>query len=259
MSILLDGRKIGSMHTTRTVQGEHVTTLQTMSFELERSGIKLSLSTSERDEETVAGKPLGFESRTKISGIETVVHGTVKADGKIEVVSEVGGAQKIRTIDWPKQALLAEGLRRAEQSAGLKRGTHYRSLAFQVEDLTAVEVDSVVGEPTMVDLPDGRHELVRIEQTEQLPGAPTHTIAWLDNDYNIAKLTLPVMGYELTMLACSQACAEAPNQSTDLFVHTLVPAPRALSAEELPMASCYGLMQMAQTNRCNSRIPTNNR
>src|SRR5580765_8364057 len=90
MSVLLDGRKIGSMHTTRSVDGEHVRTTQAMQIELERSGLKVALSTSESDEETSEGRPLRFESRTKISGIESVQTGVIGADGKLEVTTEVG-------------------------------------------------------------------------------------------------------------------------------------------------------------------------
>jgi Transglutaminase-like superfamily len=232
MSVLLDGRKIGNMHTTRTVQGDRVTTTQTMSLTLERAGIKVALGTSETDEETRDGKPLAFESRTKISGTETVIHGAVKGD-QIELTSTIGGATQTRSLPWPKGALLSEGLRLAEEKAGLSAGTRFSSLAFQAETLDAVEVESKVGENANVDLPGGKHALTRVEQLVKMPGAPTNTVAWIDSDFNIAKLILPVMGYDLTMLACDKACAQAPNQSADILVRGMVQAPRAISASEL--------------------------
>ncbi|MBS0583404.1 MAG: transglutaminase domain-containing protein [Proteobacteria bacterium] len=232
MSVLLDGRKIGSMHTTRSVDGERVRTTQALQIELERSGLKVALSTSETDEETRAGKPLRFESRTKISGIENVQTGTIGADGKLEATTEVGGAKQTRTLDWPQGALLAEGLRLAEERHGLTPGTRYRALAFQAENLEAVEVDSRVGARETVILPDGKRELVRIEQTIVLGGAPTKTVSWVEADSSVRKLLVPMMGYELTMLACSKACATAPNQAPDILVRTLLASPRALTADE---------------------------
>ncbi len=232
MSVLLDGRKIGQMHTTRKVDGARVRTEQAMQIEIERSGLKLGMSTSEIDEETVDGRPLRFEAHTKISGIESVQTGLIRPDGRLEVTTEVGGAKQTRTLDWPQGALLAEGLRLAEEKHGLAPGTRYKALAFQVENLEAVQVDSRIAARETIDLPEGKRELVRIEQTVDLGGSPTRTASWIEPDFTVRKLLVPMMGYELTMLACSKNCATAPNQAPDILVRTLLSAPRALSADE---------------------------
>lgn len=232
MSVLLDGRKIGQMHSTRRIDGERVHTMQTMQIEIERSGLKVAMSTSETDEETLDGKPLRFESRTKISGIESVQTGVIRADGKLEVTTEVGGAKQTRALDWPQGALLAEGLRLAEEKHGLTPGTRYKALAFQVENLEAVEVDSRVGAREAIALPEGKRDLVPIEQSIVLGGAPTKTLSWVESDFSVRKLLVPMMGYELTMLACSKSCATAPNQASDILVRTLLSSPRALTPEE---------------------------
>lgn len=232
MSVLLDGRKIGQMHTTREADGTRVRTAQTMQIEIERSGLKVGMSTSETDEETLDGKPLRFQSRTKISGLESVQTGVIRADGKLEVTTEVGGAKQTLTLDWPQGALLAEGLRLTEERHGLAPGTRYKVAAFQAENLEAVAVDSHIGTREAVDLPGGRRELARLEQTLELGGSPTRTVSWVDADFSVRKLLMPMMGYELTMLSCSKACATAPNQASDILVHTLLPAPRAMTADE---------------------------
>ncbi len=232
MSVLLDGRKIGNMHTTRTLARERVTTTQEMRIELERAGLKVALSTSEVDEETRAGAPLRFESRSKVSGIENVQTGVVREGGKVDITTQVGGATQSRSIVWPAGALLAEGLRLAEEKGGLAPGTRYKAIAFQAENLEAVEVDSLVGTRETIDLPDGRRELIKVEQTIKLGGAPTRTLSWIEPDQTVKKLVVPMLGYELTMLACSKACATAPNQPADILVHSLVKAPHALGTQE---------------------------
>ncbi|HEY2396128.1 MAG TPA: transglutaminase-like domain-containing protein [Rudaea sp.] len=232
MSVLLSGRKIGSMHTTRVVHGERVVTRQQLRIELDRAGTRIALTTSETDEETLAGAPLAFESRTQMSGSETLVRGRIVDGHSVEVTSTIGGAAHTRTLEWPRGALLAEGLRLAEESAGTATGTRYSNLAFQPDNLEAITIDSSVAETAPVDLPDGKQTLTRIEQAIHLPDAPTRAEAWIDRDQNVAKLVMPVMGYELTMLACTRDCAQAPNQSADILVHALVAAPRALSADE---------------------------
>ena len=233
MTVLLDGRKIGNMHLTRRVQGDHVVTTQALSIELARTGIKVGLSSSETDTETRDGKPLGFETRSSISGIESVITGTVRSDGMCDVTTNIGGNPQKRTIAWPKGALLAEGLRLAEEKTSLKPGGHFTELAFQAESLDAVEVATTVGEGERIDLPDGVRKLIRIEQLIELPGAPTKSVAWVNNDQDIQKMTMSVMGYELTMLACSKSCAQAPNQSADILTHALAAAPAALTPDDL--------------------------
>jgi hypothetical protein len=231
MSVVLGGRKIGSMHTTRDVTRERVVTVQRMQIELDRAGTRIAMSTTETDEETPEGVPLAFESRTTLSGTETRVHGKVR-NGHVEVHTNVAGEKQTKTLDWPRGALLAEGLRLAEERAGVAAGTSYTNLAFQPDTLDAVAIDSRVGETGSVDLPDGARTLTRVDQVVHLPGAATHSVAWIDDEQNVAKLVMPIMGYELTLLACSQECAQAPNQAADILVHALVPAPRAISVAE---------------------------
>jgi len=233
MSVQLDGRKIGQMHTLREVRGEHVITTQTLDVELDRAGTKMKMSTREIDTETTDGRPLAFESRTLASGNASEIHGRAAADGKFRIDSEVGGAKRSHVIEWPKNALLAEGMRLAEQRSGLAPGTHFSELAFQAESLDAVEVESTIGAQEKVDLPGGARELTRVDQILHLPDAPARSTSFIDAQQNVRKLTLPVLGYELTMLACSRACAQAPNQPADILSHAMAPAPAALTAEEL--------------------------
>jgi len=233
MSVLLDGRKIGAMHTTRKVQGDHVITSQTMDVQLDRAGTKIALATSETDTETRDGKPLAFESRTTISGTTNVLRGTLRADGRFDVETQVGGAKQSHIVAWPQGALLAEGLRLANLRTGLDAATHDRELAFQPESLDAVEIESTIGAIELVELPDGKYKLTKIEQVIHFPGAQTSTVAWVDADLTVQKMAMPLMGYDLTMLACSKTCAQAPNQSSDILTHAMMPAPSAMSAAEL--------------------------
>ncbi|MBS0557471.1 MAG: lasso peptide biosynthesis protein [Proteobacteria bacterium] len=234
MSVLLDGRKIGNMQITRQVRDGTVITTQKMQVQLDRAGVRVDLSTGESDAETAAGEPLAFTSRSAISGIASTVQGTRRGDGRFDVVSEVGGAKSTRVIDWPKGALLAEGLRLAELRAGMAAGTRFSELAFQPETLDAIAVESVVGPRERVELPDGSVAMLsRIDQTFHLSGMTTNSRSWVDAEGLARKTTLPVMGLDLTMLACSKACANAPNQGADILVHALAQAPAAISAREL--------------------------
>lgn len=239
-TVLLDGRKIGSFESRREARGGTIVTLQKLEMVLDRAGSHVALSNAETSTETTDGRPLGFRSVSQLSGSETTIEGHVH-DGSIDVVTLTGGNQQKRSMSWPAGALLPEGLRLAGQRAGLAAGTTYGALAFQPSSLDAAQMTSVVRARENVDLPSGHMDLSRIEQTIAFPGAPMQSQAWVDADQTIYKLTMPILGVELTLLACDHACATAPNQGSDVFARTLMASPRALSTAELAGTMRYSV------------------
>lgn len=231
-TVLLDGRKIGRFESTRRVDGGRVETTQRLEITLERAGMRVSLGANESALETVDGKPLSFRSSSRLSGTESSIEGTLK--GKtLHVVTRTAGSEAQRDLPWPTGALLPEGQRLANLKAGLAPGTRHSIPAFQPSSLDVAETVTVVGEKQEVDLPGGRLTLSLVEQDINLPGAPTRMRSWVDSDQTLYKMTMPMMGVELTLLACDRACATAPNQGSDVFAQTLVKAPRALDHAEL--------------------------
>jgi hypothetical protein len=239
-TVLLDGRKIGSFESNRTLHDGQVVTTQALDLVLDRVGVQVTLSSRETATETLAGKPLAFSSVSRLSGSEIVVEGVVHA-GKVGVVTRSGGEETRRSLAWPEGALLAEGQRQAGMRAGLVPGTRYRMLSFQPSSLDAIAVTSVVGTAEPIDLPRGRLHLSPVEQTIEFPGAPMHSRSWVDANQAIHKLTMPLMGVELILLACDRACATAPNQGSDVFTRTLARAPRPLPDSELAGTMRYTL------------------
>ncbi|MGN6518383.1 MAG: transglutaminase-like domain-containing protein [Dokdonella sp.] len=239
-TVLLDGRKIGSFEAKREVRGREVHTTQTLEIELERAGVKVALGSSESATETLDGQPLAFASTSRLSGSETRIVGRVR-DGMVELDTTTGGATQHRQMPWPDKALLPEGLRLAGVRAGLASGTRYSELAFQPSSVDAAEITSTVGAAERIDLPGGGRVLHRVDQVLAFPGAPMKTRAWIDAEQTVHKLTLPMMGVELVLLACDRACATAPNQGSDVFSRTLMPSPRALHVDELAGTMRYTL------------------
>jgi hypothetical protein len=239
-TVLLDGRKIGSFEMKRDVSGGRVRTSQTLDLSIERAGTAIAMTSSESSEETPDGKPLAFKSASKLSGSETTVDGVVR-DGKIVITTTTGGARASRTMPWPDGALLPEGLRLQGLHAGLAQGTRYTSLAFQPSGLDVSDVETRVGAKESVDLPGGRRPLVAIDQTLTIGGVPVASKLWVDAEQNVQKLTMPIIGVDLVLLACDKACATAPNQGTDIFDRTLIESPRALAHAELARGMRYEL------------------
>ena len=239
-TVLLDGRKIGSFESTREVRAGRIVTTQTLDLSIERAGTAVGLTSKETTEETPDGKPLAFQALSKLSGGETTIEGTVHGD-KATVKTTTGGATQTREIDWPKGALLPEGLRLAGLAKGLAPGTRYSALAFQPSSLDVAEIETRVGDKEAVDLPGGTKQLTAIEQTMRLGGSPVKSRLWVDAEETVHKLTMPVIGVDLVLLACDRACATAPNQGTDIFDRTMMVAPRALSRAELDRGMRYVL------------------
>ncbi|UXI69904.1 transglutaminase-like domain-containing protein [Tahibacter amnicola] len=241
MSVTLDGRKIGHMLNRREERGGHVVTTQTLDVRIDRGGIGIGMVTSEVSEETADGKPLSFRSHSKLSGTETTLTGTL--DGEtLSIETSVGGATQRKTLAWPKGALLSEGLRLAAIKQGLKPGTRYDLVAFQPSSLDAFPVTTDIKKTEVVDLPGGRRNLVRVEQQVLVPGMPLQSGAWVDEKYNVHKLTMQLLGFKLEMLACDQACAQAPNQPADMLKYAILQAPRALGTDDLNGSLRYTLV-----------------
>jgi len=240
-TVLLDGRKIGSFESTREVRDGRVITAQTLNLSIERAGTPVALISKETSEETADGQPLAFRSESKLSGSETTVEGTLR-DGKIQVKTLTGGAPQLREIPWPTGALLPEGLRLAGLRAGLEPGTMYRNLAFQPSSLDATQIQTRIGPIESVDLPEGKKSLSTVEQKIAFGGTPVTSHLWVDAEQNVHKLTMPVIGVDLVLLACDRACATAPNQSADIFDRTLMASPRALTRAELARGMRYVLV-----------------
>ena len=231
-SVLLDGRKIGQFESTREVRDTRVITRQSMHIQIERAGTRMELGSSETSEETLDGKPLAFDNTSRMSGSETRIVGLV--DGRrVAVRTHNAGAWSERTIDWPRGALLPEGLRLAMLDIPLEPGARFRALSFQPASSDAIEVTATVGERESVSLPGGRQKLTRIDQSFAFPGAALRSTAWVDDAREVRRLAMAVLGVEMIMVECDKACATAPNQSSDVFSRTLVPSPRALGRKDL--------------------------
>jgi hypothetical protein len=241
MSVTLDGRKIGHMLNRREARDDRIVTTQEMNLSIERAGVAVALEVSETHEETRAGKPLAFHTRSRLSGVESTSDGTIDAEGNIRVTNSVGGLSQSKTATWPAGAMFSEGLRLDAIARGLKPGTRYDSLAYQALNLEAYPLTTTIRPAEYVDVPGGRRELFRVERELKLPGLPLTSTDWIDKEYRVRKVTMSQLGLKLEVLACDKACALAPNQPGDALQQALVAAPRTLSRDDLAKPLRYRL------------------
>lgn len=231
MKVLIDGRKIGHVVQTRTVDGGQVTTTERMEATIDRAGISIAMTTEERSIETRDGKPIAFASESGLSGVTTLTEGTLEGD-VVKVRTTSFGRTDERSVPWPAGAVLSEGARLIEQRHGLAPGTRYELLMFEPSNLIAIPVKTEVVGIERVTTGLRTEDLIRVDQRLELPGAPIEAKAWLDGEHGLRKSVMPLLGMSLEMIACDEACATAPNQPADLLERTMVKAPRALPREE---------------------------
>lgn len=233
LSVLLAGRKVGHARFDRRVADDRVVTRQFMRFEMGRDGTAVSISTDETHEESPDGQPLAFSNTSRISGLEMHMRGERQADGRFAVQS--GGAGQLRdsTLEWPDGALLTWGIERHMREHGVKPGTRATVLSYQSMMQTAVPIDYEIIGVNTIDMPQGPMELIEVRQTMNFPGSKTESRAWMDSDLIMQRMTMDVMGQVLELIACDQACAEAPNQPAEILISALVDVPRRLTAAEL--------------------------
>lgn len=228
MKVLLDGQKIGHARSERRIEDDTVTTTEYMRLDIERAGVALRVQSEDRSVETTGGTPRGFGSRLDLGGAVVEVEGRVADDGRWDVVQRNGGTESRQRVDWPAGALLAEGVRLELARKGLAAGTRFGYRLYQAASLDAVEVTvEVIGPDPAVGA-----GLVRVDQRVALPGAPITMRSWVTPAFELARSTLPLLGIELEMVACDEACATARDVPADVLAQTLVPAPRPLGARE---------------------------
>ncbi len=232
MTVLLDGRKIGHAHFSRIQAEDKVTTRQNLHLEIHRDGSPLVIETQETDTESPVGEALTFRSVTSLSGSQTIVSGSRRADGRFDISRSVGGKANTSNIAQPPGALLAEGQRLAIMQASHAPGTNFDFAIWDVNSGKALATHNTVIGKQSVNLPGGSQSLLRVDQRTDLPIGSLETSLWLDANYQARKIQTSMLGMKLELLACDKACAMAPNQDVDLLDKAMVQLPRSLNEQE---------------------------
>ncbi|MFK2899362.1 transglutaminase domain-containing protein [Dyella jejuensis] len=233
MTVLLNGRKIGHEVIQRQQAGDTVTTTQTLVMNIQRNHKDAPYTNVSRSVETAEGVPLSFSISTPASTNETRIEGQRLPDGKLQLTSTVGGDIRRSTTTWPVGAVLVEGQRKAMQAEIHHPGTRYNLLAYNQASEQAMNlVVEVLGEE-QVTFPDHVETLSHQRETLQRPGSKQVVDLWLDDRGAIRKGSLSLLGKSMDMIACSEACAEAPSQGLDMMDSAIIGSPRLLTPEML--------------------------
>ncbi|RUL80021.1 transglutaminase-like domain-containing protein [Dyella choica] len=233
MTVLLNGRKIGHEEIRREQRGNTVTTTQTLVMSIERNQKVVPYINVSRSVETAAGEPVDFTMTSTMSATETKVEGSRLPDGRLELVNTVGGQTRRSIVTWPAGAVLVEGQRKAMQAAAAHPGTDYRLLTYNQASQQAIDLSVTVIGNERVQLVDHAETLSHQRETLQGPQSIQSVDLWLDAQGNIRKGEVTLLGKPMDMVACSEACAEAPTQNLNMLDSALVDSPRLITPEML--------------------------
>lgn len=230
LAILLQGKKIGYAKHTRTVENNKVITSDSVSMTLGRGGQAVKITSEETHTETLDGKPLGFEMAMVTSGVEQKTVGMI-ADGKVTTQRQVMGQLQENTTDWPKDALLLEGMRLLQEEKGLQAGTSYSVNVYRPDMLLAIPAQVQVGEMKKIDLFGRPLDLTEVKTTLSVNGQVIKTTSYVDEECKALKTLVPMMGMEMEMVACDKSFAMRDDDLVDFL-------------EKLSIASPVKLMNM---------------
>ncbi|GLQ90042.1 transglutaminase-like domain-containing protein [Dyella flagellata] len=231
MTVLLNGRKIGHEEIQRERTGDTVTTTQTLVMSIERNHKMVPYINVSRSVETAAGEPIGFVMSSTLSATETRVEGKRLPDGRLELANTTGGQTRQSVTAWPAGAVLVEGQRQAMRAAIAHPGTDYRLLMYNQASQLAMDLSVTVIGNERVQLVDHVETLSHQRETLKGPQGIQSVDLWLDARGNIRKGSVSLLGKPLDMVACSEACAEAPTQSLNMMDSALVDSPRLITPE----------------------------
>lgn len=228
LAILLEGKKIGHAEHTRSIEGAKVTTSERLTMTLGRGGQAVKIESTEIHYETLDGKPLGFEMRLNMSGIEQTHIGQI-ADGKVTITTEAMAQQQQVVMDWPAGALLSQGMRLLQEQHGLAEGHTYEVEIFRPDMRRAIKASVQVGAKTNVDLFGRVVELTDVKVTMHVPGQPITVTSYVDNEIKALKSLVPMMGMTLEMIQCDKAFALRDDDVVDFLDRLSIKSPAELT------------------------------
>jgi hypothetical protein len=195
---------------------------------ISRGDVAISMAVVERGVETEDGRPLAFKVVQALGQMATTIDGRIGADGMVKVTTTSGGGTSTRDMDWPKGALLAEGLRLLSLRRGLQEGTAYFARGFDGSSLTAVEANITVGGKEDMDLFGRVVRLTKITTEMFAPAGRIVITTHVNDKQDALKTVASIMGMDMEMIACDKEFALSPNDVVDFLDRFLLPSPAPL-------------------------------
>jgi len=228
-AVFMEGKKVGYAIHSRVVSQGKVTTSEEVSITLSRMTVSMTIQMRETSIETTDGKPLGFDLEQKLGSMVMTVAGKVDKQGKVDLTTTSMGAEQKRTLQWPRGAVMAEGLRLLELKKGMKEGTQYTAKVFSSGVMQAVDTHICIGPMQNVDLLGRVVALRQITTTLNMPEAgKVVSTSYVDADLGVQKTIMPIAGMNVEMVACAKEFALGQNDVLDVIDKMFLASPGPL-------------------------------
>ena len=229
-ALYLNGSRCGYEIQSRQEKDGKVISKDEIFFELERMGTSIKLNFSETAIETMEGRPLEFKANQKASTMEMAVDGKITPDGKMKVKITNAGNTMEQTKDYPRGAVMTEGLRRVIIQKGLKYGAAYSVDVFSPSNLIVMKMTFNVGEKKQIDLLGRIVELVEVKGEYSVPGSGKSSLTYyVDDDYTFQKIIMPMAGMDVESIACSESFARSKLEVAELVDAMVVKSPKPIN------------------------------
>jgi hypothetical protein len=245
-ALLMEGKKVGHATHTRAVQDGKVTTVDDVSVTISRLGVPVTVAMAETCVETLDGKPLSFKSVQQLGAMTMKGEGTIDPNGTVRVTNSSLGVEDKTKMDWPKGALMAEGLRLLTLKGGLKPGAKYEANLFSPSIMQVIGTKVVIGEKKEVDLFGRIVKLTEMTTDVNLPDTgPITTTSYVDDELRPLKNHLPIAGMLVEMIACTKEVAMGGNDVLELIDKMFVKAPEPIKDVHSTASITYTLAPVA--------------
>lgn len=225
-ALLMDKTKVGYSQSTRVERAGRVTTTEYVQMKLSRAGVPAVFTTTETCVETIEGKPLSFGSIQNMGISAMKISGTIDSNDMVDLKTAVMGNEQRSTMQWPRDAVMAEGLRLLEKAKGLKKGTHYSVKIFSPSLMQALDTEVTIGDKQAVDLLGRVVTLTEVGTKVTMPMVgEMNSVSYVDDDLNTCKNVMPIMGMRVEMVFCEKEYALSDVETYELFDKMFIKSP----------------------------------
>jgi len=225
MVVEMMGGKVGYSHAEIARTGNEINTSLLMSMSLARVGAPVTITQLQSTRETLDGVPLEFTTQMDASMQQLRKQGVIR-EGKVKITSKQFGAVTVNEYDFPKGALMTWGTLRKQEEMGYKPGTKY-SLDIYEASLSAtagLRMDIEIQDKETIEIGGRSVEAIRTVQNMSVPNTPMEmsTIAWVDEQGDVLRTSLNMMGMAMTITRATKEQALADFSPPEFFTPTTI-------------------------------------
>jgi len=248
-AVFMEGKKVGHSIQSRVVADGKVTTSEKVSITISRANVPVVMNMTETSIETADGQPLGFEAVQDLGIVVMKVTGTVDKQGLVTVTTTSGTTRHQDTMQWPRGAVMAEGLRLLSLKKGLKEGSSYTVKIFSPAIMQAIEVQIHIGPTKDVDLLGRIVPLTEVTTILNMTGSgEVISKSYVDEDLRTQKTIMPVAGMQIEMVACAKEFALGENDVFEVIEKLFLASPTPLDNIHSAKSITYHLRPTGEAN-----------